>query len=150
MSTHFSEKISQTKWILPCQNRRFHRAYMYAMLQYKGTGKRAKGTQMVNEVWPPIIKELRKRPITSSTIGQEALVSSTGTDDMLQEYKDVSSNQEKSGKISCYMSVKGSQSFHQGGLSYQERARTRGKGHGSQKVQLEHRECKGVQSRMQV
>lgn len=65
---------------------------MYAMLQYKGTGKRAKGTQMVNEVWPPIIKELRKRPITSSTIGQEALVSSTGADDMLQEYKDVSSN----------------------------------------------------------
>lgn len=47
---------------------------MYAMLQYKGTGNGAKRTQMVNEVWSPIIKELRKRPITSSTIRQEALV----------------------------------------------------------------------------
>lgn len=47
---------------------------MYAMLQCKGTGNGAKRTQMVNEVWPPIIKELRKRPITSSTISQEALV----------------------------------------------------------------------------
>lgn len=74
MSTHFSEKISQTEYILPCQNRQFHRAYVYVMLQYKGTGKGAKRTQMVNEVWPPIIKGLRKRPIMSSTIGQEALV----------------------------------------------------------------------------
>lgn len=47
---------------------------------------------MVNEVWPPIIKELWKRPKTSSTIDQGALVSSTGADDMLQEYKEVSSS----------------------------------------------------------
>lgn len=36
---------------------------MYAVLHIKAL-ENSKKTQMINEVWPPIIKELRKRPIT--------------------------------------------------------------------------------------
>lgn len=54
----------------------------------------------------------KDRPITNSTIGQKALVSSRDTGDMLYEHKGIHSNWRKARAIPDNVSVKGSQSLH--------------------------------------